>query len=69
MRRTSFYPGGPERGRLDVTPADEVAECRRILGEPISPATIAEIESYPDADALGRARDLELWGEHPFEVE
>jgi hypothetical protein len=34
VKRTSFYPGGPERGRQDVTPAEEVAECRRILGDP-----------------------------------
>lgn len=67
MRRTSFYPGGPERGRQDVTPAEEVAECRRILGT--TPATVAEIESYPDALTLGAERDRELWGESPFDLE
>jgi hypothetical protein len=66
VRRTSFYPGGPERGRQDVTPAEEVAECRRILGDLASPATIAEIEAYPDALTLGAERDRELWGDDPF---
>ena len=50
----------------------EVLECRRIL-YPTAPGAepdwISAVELFGTADELAMARDIELWGEHPFELD
>lgn len=65
---------GP-RPRSDVhalTDYAEVLECRRILYPTVrgaDPDWLSEIEVFGTADEQALARDIELWGERPFEFE
>ena len=50
----------------------EVLECRRILYPTVrsaDPDWLSEIEVFGTADEAAFARDIELWGERPFELE
>lgn len=61
-RHANAYQLAPDR--------TEVEECRRILGSAPVDRMVEEIEArYTDAEGLGAARDRELWGDDPFELE
>ena len=50
----------------------EVLECRRLLYPTVrgaDPDWISAVELFGTADELALARDIELWGEWPFELE
>jgi len=62
-RHENAHPLGPDRA--------EAEECRRLLGSAPVDRMVEEIEGYQatSAEELGALRDLELWGENPFELE
>ena len=62
-----------ESDAAPLTDRVEVEECRRqlrldrIIKDAIWDQWLSESEQYDSAAELGAARDIELWGEAPFE--
>lgn len=70
-----YYPlMGPKRtaNAQPLIDRAEVEECRRILYPTVrgaDPDWISAVELFGTADELAFARDVELWGERPFDLE